>query len=134
MRAASTCCGPSCRDDGGVQPSPGPDARFGAPTASAAPAHGQRQQADCGEVAEARVSVETIYKAFGGKPGLVRAICNAALAGQGPVPAETRSHQLQLHEPDPPRIIPGWSGLTVGAPPRPPPSNSLARAAPPPEP
>ena len=129
MRAASTCCGPSCRDDGGVQPSPGPDARFGAPTASAAPAHGQRQQADCGEVAEARVSVETIYKAFGGKPGLVRAICNAALAGQGPVPAETRSDQLQLHEPDPPRIIRGWSELTVEVAPRIAPIMLLVRSA-----
>ena len=28
--------------------------------------------------AQAQVSVETIYKAFGGKPGLVRAICATA--------------------------------------------------------
>ena len=33
------------------------------------------------------VSVDTIYKAFGGKPGLVRAICAHALAGEGSVPA-----------------------------------------------
>src|SRR5712671_4820961 len=50
--------------------------------------------------AEADVSVETIYKAFGGKPGLVRAICAAALAGEGSVPAETRSDELQGGESD----------------------------------
>jgi AcrR family transcriptional regulator len=79
--------------------------------------------------AEARVSVETIYKAFGGKPGLVRAICDAALAGQGPVPAETRSDQLQLHEPDPRRIIRGWGELTVEVAPRIAPIMLLVRSA-----
>ena len=39
--------------------------------------------------ADAGVSVETIYKIFGGKPGLVRAIRERALEGTGPVPAET---------------------------------------------
>ena len=68
--------------------------------------------------AEAQVSAETIYKAFGGKPGLVRAICDAALAGEGPVPAETRSDQLQLHEPDPRKIIRGWGELTAEVAPR----------------
>ncbi len=79
--------------------------------------------------AEARVSVETIYKAFGGKPGLVRAICDAALTGGGPVPAETRSDQLQLHEPDPRRIIRGWGDLTVEIAPRIAPIMLLVRAA-----
>jgi len=79
--------------------------------------------------AEARVSVETIYKAFGGKPGLVRAICDAALAGQGPVPAETRSDKLQLHEPDPRRIIRGWGELTVEVAPRIAPIMLLVRSA-----
>ncbi len=68
--------------------------------------------------AEAQVSVETIYKTFGGKAGLVRAICDVALAGAGPVPAETRSDELQLHEPDPRRIIRGWGELTVEVAPR----------------
>lgn len=67
---------------------------------------------------EAEVSVETIYKAFGGKPGLVRAICAAALAGQGPIPAETRSDELQIREPDPRKIIRGWGMLTVEVAPR----------------
>src|SRR5438105_10832712 len=50
---------------------------------------------------EARVSVDTIYKTFGGKPGLVRAISQHALAGQQPIPAEARSDALQASEPDP---------------------------------
>jgi AcrR family transcriptional regulator len=68
--------------------------------------------------AEAHVSVETIYKAFGGKPGLVRAICAVALAGEGPVPAETRSDELQAHQPDPREIIRGWGKLTMEVAPR----------------
>ena len=79
--------------------------------------------------AEARVSVETIYKAFGGKPGLVRAICTAALAGEGTVPAETRSDQLQLHEPDSRKIIRGWGELTVEVAPRISPIMLLVRSA-----
>ena len=34
----------------------------------------------------AGVSADTIYKAFGGKPGLVRAIRDTALAGEQPLP------------------------------------------------
>jgi AcrR family transcriptional regulator len=79
--------------------------------------------------AEARVSVETIYKAFGGKPGLVRAICDGALAGEGPVPAETRSDELQMTEPDPRKIIRGWGKLTAEVAPRVAPILLLLRAA-----
>jgi AcrR family transcriptional regulator len=66
----------------------------------------------------ASASVETIYKAFGGKPGLVRAICAQALAGDGPVPAEQRSDELQRNETDPRVIIRGWGALTVEVAPR----------------
>ena len=79
--------------------------------------------------AEARVSVETIYKAFGGKPGLVRAICDQALAGEGPVPAEARSDDLQASEPDPRKIIWGWGTLTAEVAPRISPILLLLRAA-----
>src|SRR6476660_5632900 len=41
----------------------------------------------------AGVSVETIYKSYGGKAGLVRLLRDAALRGSGPVPAEQRSDQ-----------------------------------------
>jgi AcrR family transcriptional regulator len=79
--------------------------------------------------AEARVSVETVYKAFGGKPGLVRAICDTALAGEGPVPAEARSDHLQLHESDPGNIVRGWGELTVEVAPRIAPIVLLVRSA-----
>ena len=57
---------------------------------------------------EAGVSVDTIYKTYGGKAGLVRAICQRALAGEGPIPAETRSDALQSTEADPRAIIRGF--------------------------
>jgi AcrR family transcriptional regulator len=79
--------------------------------------------------AEAEVSAETIYKAFGGKPGLVRAICEQALAGEGPVPAETRSDDLQASEPDPRKIIRGWGTLSAEIAPRVSPILLLLRAA-----
>jgi AcrR family transcriptional regulator len=79
--------------------------------------------------AEAEVSAETIYKAFGSKPGLVRAICDQALAGEGRVPAETRSDDLQASEPDPRKIIRGWGKLSAEIAPRVSPILLLLRAA-----
>ena len=78
---------------------------------------------------EARVSVDTVYKAFGGKPGLVSAICREALAGEGPVPAETRSDAMQTTERDPRKIIRGWGALSVEVAPRIAPILLLVRAA-----
>jgi len=78
---------------------------------------------------DARVSVDTIYKAFGGKPGLVNAICQEALTGEGPVPAEVRSDAIQTHEPDPRQIIQGWGKLTAEIAPRVAPILLLVRAA-----
>jgi AcrR family transcriptional regulator len=78
---------------------------------------------------EARVSVDTVYKAFGGKPGLVSAICREALTGEGPVPAETRSDAMQATEGDPREIIRGWSMLTTEVAPRIAPIMLLVRAA-----
>lgn len=57
---------------------------------------------------DAGVSVDTIYKSFGGKPGLVRAVYQGALEGQAAVPAETRSDTLHDTERDPHRIIKAW--------------------------
>ena len=73
--------------------------------------------------AEARVSVETIYKGFGGKPGLVRAICENELAG-----GEQRT-RLPLTEPDPGTIIRGWGRLSAEVAPRVAPILLLLRAA-----
>ena len=75
------------------------------------------------------MSVDTIYKTFGGKPGLVSAICQQALAGEGPVPAEVRSDALQAAERDPRRIIRGWGELSAEVAPRVAPILLLVRAA-----
>jgi AcrR family transcriptional regulator len=61
---------------------------------------------------EAGVSVETIYKAFGGKPGLVRAIYDRGLAGQQPVPAFQRADEMRERETDPRTIMRNWAALT----------------------
>jgi AcrR family transcriptional regulator len=62
--------------------------------------------------AEAGVSVETIYKAFGGKPGLVRAIYDRGLAGREPVPAFQRADAIRERQTDPRAIMRNWGTLT----------------------
>jgi AcrR family transcriptional regulator len=79
--------------------------------------------------AAAHVSVETIYKSFGGKPGLVRAIVEKGLAGEGPVPAEQRSDQIRDTEPDPRRILAAWGAFVAEIGPRVMPIIQLARDA-----
>ncbi len=79
--------------------------------------------------ADAQVSVHTIYKAFGGKAGLVRAIWRRALEGGGAIPAEQRSDELQLRERDPRAIIRGWGALSAEVAPRATPILLLVRAA-----
>jgi len=79
--------------------------------------------------AAAHVSVETIYKSFGGKPGLVRAIIERGLAGEGPVPAEQQSDHIRDTEPDPRRILTAWGAFTAELAPRAGPIFTLARDA-----
>jgi AcrR family transcriptional regulator len=67
---------------------------------------------------DAGVSVDTIYKTFGGKPGLVREICDKGLAGQGEVHAEARSDMLQTTEPDPYVLMRGIGNLAGEVAPR----------------
>lgn len=55
--------------------------------------------------AAAAVSPDTIYKAFGSKPGLVRALCERGLEGGGTTPAEQRSDALQQSEQDPEQLM-----------------------------
>jgi AcrR family transcriptional regulator len=68
--------------------------------------------------ADAGVAVDTVYKSFAGKAGLVRAIWQRALEGQGPVPAEQRSDALQGSESDPRAVLAGWGALTAEIAPR----------------
>ena len=67
---------------------------------------------------DAGVSTDTIYKSFGGKPGLVRAMCEDALAGAGPVPTEQRSDAMQAAEPDPIKLLRILGTLTTEVAPR----------------
>ncbi len=67
---------------------------------------------------DAGVSVDTIFKSFGGKPGIIRAIRERALLGEGPVPAERRSDDLQARETDPRKIIQAWGAFTAELMPR----------------
>jgi AcrR family transcriptional regulator len=57
---------------------------------------------------QAGASVDTVYKAFGGKSGLVRELWERGLAGRGPTPAPVRSDQLSSTETNPARVLRGW--------------------------
>src|SRR5918993_3682314 len=61
--------------------------------------------------AQAGVSVETVYKAFGGKPGLVRAIYDRGLVGREPVPAYRRADEMRERETDPRVIMRNWGAI-----------------------
>ena len=62
---------------------------------------------------EAGVSVDTIYKTFGGKPGLVRAIYERGLKGRGSIPAYQRSEEIRMRESDPRTIMRKWGRLAA---------------------
>ncbi len=83
-----------------------------------------------GSVAKsASVSVETIYKTFGGKPGLVRALYEQGLAGAGAVHAEARSDAVSTREPSAHEIVRHWGVLAAEVSPRVSPLLLLVRAA-----
>ncbi len=77
----------------------------------------------------AGVSVETIYKAFGGKAGLVRAVWEQALEGGGPVPAEERSDAVSAVADDPQEVVATWARLSAEVGERAAPVLALVRAA-----
>ena len=79
--------------------------------------------------ADADTSPDTVYKSFGGKAGLIRALCERGLQGQGSVPAEERSDHLQETEPDPRRLMHGLGRLASEVAPRAGPLMLLLRAA-----
>jgi AcrR family transcriptional regulator len=79
--------------------------------------------------AEAGVSVETVYKAFGNKPGLVRALADAAMAGPGAVPTMRRSDEMSSREVDSNALVRKWAAFTVEVTPRLAPVVLLIRAA-----
>lgn len=65
----------------------------------------------------AGLSAATIYKTHGGKSGLVRSLCERALAGGEDTPAEERSNALRTHA-DPRTVIEGWGRLVAEVTPR----------------
>lgn len=75
------------------------------------------------------VSVDTIYKSFGGKPGLVKAIADDSLAGTGPVPAPDRSDSLQASERDARTLFEGFGRLITEVAPRSAPIMLMVREA-----
>jgi AcrR family transcriptional regulator len=80
-------------------------------------------------IAEAAgVSPETVYKRFGGKPGLVRELRARALFGAGPIPAEDRSNRLRDLA-DPRDVVKGWAKLAGEVAPRVAPILGLVRDA-----
>ena len=82
-----------------------------------------------GVAATAGVSVETIYKTFRGKPGLIRAIQQSGLAGAGPVPAPDRSDEMSAQDLAPRTILRHWATLTTEVMPLVAPIILLVRAA-----
>jgi AcrR family transcriptional regulator len=78
---------------------------------------------------QAGTSVETLYKAFGGKAGLVRALWERALAGDGTVPAPVRSDALSSTATDPVTVLKGWGSFTAELAPSGAPIVLLIRAA-----
>jgi AcrR family transcriptional regulator len=76
-------------------------------------AHGYAATTVAAVAESAGVSVETIYKSFGGKTGLVRALIEESLQGTEPEPAEQRSDRAAAAAPGDPRaIISAWT--TIG--------------------
>lgn len=67
--------------------------------------------------ADAGVSVESLYKWFGSKAGLLKAVWDQSLAGTGPTHAETRSDAGSRQASDGRSIIHNWARLAaeVGA-------------------
>ncbi|MFJ5153306.1 TetR family transcriptional regulator [Streptomyces sp. NPDC088353] len=80
--------------------------------------------------AAAGVSAETVYKAFGGKAGLVRALWERGLAGRGMVHAQKRSDaMMREHEADSQAIARAWGGFITEVMPATAPVLLLVRAA-----
>ena len=80
---------------------------------------------------EAGVSVETVYKAFGNKPGLVKAVADVAIVGDDePVPMLQRERVRRIQaEPDPRRKLAMYGEHLAESAPRRVPVELLVRAA-----
>jgi AcrR family transcriptional regulator len=79
--------------------------------------------------AAAGVSVELIYKTFGGKAGLVREIQRRGLLGAGPTPAPDRSDAASASDIDAHTLLEQWTQLSTEVAPRVSPIMLLVRSA-----
>jgi AcrR family transcriptional regulator len=79
--------------------------------------------------ADAGVSVESVYKAFGSKSRLALALFHDAIAGHEPEPAEVRADRLSAGEADPRERLRGFGELVAEVTPRVAPLMLLVRAA-----
>jgi AcrR family transcriptional regulator len=77
----------------------------------------------------AGVSVELVYKSFGGKAGLVREIQRRGLLGVGPVPAPDRSDAIAATDVDARTLLSEWTRLSTEVAPRVAPIMVLVRTA-----
>lgn len=78
---------------------------------------------------EAGVSVETIYKAFGGKAEVVRGIYERGLVGAQQTSAYERSDEMREYATDPRKILRFWAGLVAELAPEVSPIRLLMRSA-----
>lgn len=91
--------------------------------------HGYATTTVAAVAAEAGVSAEMIYKAFGGKPQLVMAVFHAAIAGDTETSTETRADQISQEETDPVRRLHAFGRFVAEVMPRVGPLMLLVRAA-----
>jgi AcrR family transcriptional regulator len=92
-------------------------------------AHGYAATTVAAVAAEAGISAESVYKAFGSKARLVLALFHDSVAGQGPESAEVRADRLSESEGDPRRRLRGFGALVAEVTPRVAPVMLLVRAA-----
>jgi AcrR family transcriptional regulator len=79
--------------------------------------------------AAADVSAETVYKTFGSKAGLLRAIAEAALAGPDTMPTMRQSDVMSTRETNPYAIVRNWARFASEVTPRLAPVMLLIRSA-----
>jgi AcrR family transcriptional regulator len=75
------------------------------------------------------VSVETVYKAFGNKTGLLRAIADHAMAGPGPLSTMQQSDEMAAREHNPYVVVRKWAHFASEVTPRGAPVMLLIRSA-----
>jgi AcrR family transcriptional regulator len=92
-------------------------------------ANGYGKTAVAAVAEEAGVSVETIYKAFGGKAGLARALFDQALAGNDPITTGERATVVKRDEHDPRRRLRAFGAFVSEVAPRVAPVMLLIRVA-----